>query len=70
MLRKHVGQGRDGQEDAERRAVLSVEVFIEADGRVTVDGAPFPCRTANRSTWPSSTPCSDGRGPGADPSRR
>ncbi|MFI6694194.1 hypothetical protein ACIBLA_21045 [Streptomyces sp. NPDC050433] len=42
MLRKHVRQGRDGQEDAERRAVLSVEVFIEADGRVTVDGAPFP----------------------------
>ncbi|TXL83872.1 hypothetical protein [Streptomyces sp. IB2014 016-6] len=42
MLRKHAGQGREGQEDAERGAVVSVEVFIAPDGRVTVDGAPFP----------------------------
>ncbi|MFD7285448.1 hypothetical protein [Streptomyces sp. NPDC059863] len=42
MLRKRVGQGRDGQEDAERGAVVSVEVFIDPDGRVTVDGVPFP----------------------------
>ncbi|MER8069081.1 hypothetical protein ABTZ59_12390 [Streptomyces sp. NPDC094034] len=42
MLRQHSGQGRDGQEDAERGAVVSVEVFIDPDGRVTVDGMPFP----------------------------
>ncbi|MFD3482623.1 hypothetical protein [Streptomyces sp. NPDC058665] len=42
MLRKHIGQGRDGQEDADRGALLSVEVSIDRDGRVTVDGVPFP----------------------------
>lgn len=44
MLRKRAGQVRAGQEDAERGAVaaVSVEVFIDPEGRVTVDGAPFP----------------------------
>ncbi|MGX1027473.1 hypothetical protein [Streptomyces sp. SAI-097] len=42
MLRKHAGQGREGQGDAERGAVVSVEVFFDPEGRVTVDGAPFP----------------------------
>ncbi|MES4886065.1 hypothetical protein ABVB69_37030 [Streptomyces sp. NPDC000349] len=42
MLRKQVRRGHDGQEGGERGAGVSVEVFIAPDGRVTVDGVPFP----------------------------
>ncbi|MEV8340111.1 hypothetical protein [Streptomyces niveus] len=42
MFRNHTDQDRDGQEAAQARPSLSLEVLIHSDGRVTVDGAPFP----------------------------
>ncbi|WP_425423931.1 hypothetical protein, partial [Streptomyces niveus] len=42
MFRNHTDQDRDGQEAAQARPSLSLEVLIHSDGRVTVDGVPFP----------------------------
>ncbi|MET4926989.1 hypothetical protein P3L51_32330 [Streptomyces sp. PSRA5] len=42
MFKNHIGQDRNGQKAAEPRPSLFLEVLIHHDGRVTVDGAPFP----------------------------
>lgn len=42
MFRNHIDQDRNGQKAAEPRPSLFLEVLIHHDGRVTVDGAPFP----------------------------